>query len=65
MTMKLNWLGIGVATVVALLIGFLWYGLIFSAQWMALTGVTADEKGGSMWMAPGVVQTFITMVGLG
>ena len=32
MTMKLNWLGIGVATVVALLIGFLWYGLIFSAQ---------------------------------
>lgn len=32
---------------------------------MALTGVTADEKGGSMWMAPGVVQTCITMVGLG
>lgn len=65
MTMKLNWLGIWVATVVAFFIGFLWYGLIFSEQWVALTGVTADEEGGSIWMALGFVQTFITMVGLG
>ena len=64
MTMKLNWLGIWVATVVAFFIGFLWYGLIFSEQWMALTGVTADEEGGSIWMALGFVQTFITMVGV-
>ena len=32
---------------------------------MALTGVTADEEGGSIWMALGVVQTVITMVKLG
>lgn len=64
MTAKLNWMGIIVATVVAFFIGFLWYGLIFEAQWTALTGVTA-EGGDAMWMLVGVVQTFITMTGLG
>lgn len=64
MNTKLNWPGILAATVVAFFIGFLWYGLIFQEQWMALTGVT-DEGGDPMWMLLGVVQTFITMVGLG
>lgn len=64
MTAKLNWLGIVVATVVAFFTGFLWYGLIFAETWMALTGVT-DEGGDPMWMMLGVVQTFVTMVGLG
>lgn len=64
MTTKLNWLGIIVATVVAFFTGFLWYGLIFAERWMALTGVTDEGSGNSMWMLLGVVQTFITMVGL-
>lgn len=65
MTAKLNWLGIIVATVVAFFIGFLWYGLIFAEKWMALTGVTDEGSGNSMWMLLGVVQTLITMTGLG
>lgn len=65
MTMKLNWLGIGVATVVAFFIGFLWYGILFEAQWKALTGVVAEDGGDPMWMLLGLFQTFVTMVGLG
>lgn len=65
MTAKLNWLGIVVATVAAFFIGFLWYGLIFDEQWMALTGVTDESGGDPMWMMLGLVQTFVTMVGLG
>lgn len=65
MTAKLNWLGIVVATVVAFFIGFLWYGLIFAEQWMTLTGVTDESGGDPMWMMLGLVQTFVTMVGLG
>jgi len=65
MTAKLNWLGIIVATVVAFFIGFLWYGLIFAEKWMALTGVTDEGSGDSIWMLLGLVQTFVTMVGLG
>jgi hypothetical protein len=62
---RINWLGVAVATVVAFFIGFLWYGLIFQEQWMALTGVTDEGSGDSMWMLLGVVQTFVTMAGLG
>ena len=65
MNAKLNWLGIIVATVVAFFLGFLWYGLIFAEQWMALTGVTDEGSGNAVWMLLGVVQTFVTMVGLG
>lgn len=64
MNAKPNWPGILAATVAAFFIGFLWYGLIFQEQWMALTGVTG-EGGDPMWMLLGVVQTFVTMVGLG
>lgn len=65
MTAKLNWLGIIVATVAAFFVGFLWYGLIFAERWMALTGVTDESGGDPMWMLLGLVQTFVTMVGLG
>lgn len=64
MTAKLNWLGIVVATVVAFFVGFLWYGVLFEAVWKDLSGVGAEE-GDPMWMLLGVVQTFVTMVGLG
>lgn len=65
MTAKLNWLGIIVATVAAFFTGFLWYGLIFAEKWVALTGVTDEGDGNVMWMLIGLVQTFVTMVGLG
>ncbi len=64
MTAKLNWLGIIVATVVAFFIGFLWYVVLFGGLWQALSGVGAEE-GDPMLMLLGLVQTFVTMVGLG
>ncbi|HYC96958.1 DUF1761 domain-containing protein [Brevundimonas sp.] len=65
MNAKLNWMGIIVATVVAFFIGFLWYGLIFEATWLALTNTTKSEDMSMLPMAYGFVQTFVTMVGLG
>lgn len=64
MTMKLNWLGIIVATIVAYFIGFLWYGVIFEEQWKTLTDVTPDS-GSTAAMLLGLLQTFVVMVGLG
>lgn len=61
---RINWPGVIVATIVAFFVGFLWYGILFEAQWKALTGVTG-EGGDPMWMLMGLVQTFITMAGLG
>jgi hypothetical protein len=61
---KLNWPGVLVATIVAFFVGFLWYGVIFEAQWKTLTGVTG-EGGDPLWMLLGLLQTFVTMVGLG
>lgn len=40
---KTNWLAVIVATVVGMLIGFLWYGLLFQQQWMDGNGITMDE----------------------
>lgn len=65
MTMKLNWLGIVVATIIAYFIGFLWYGVLFEAQWMTLSGVTPQASESTTAMALGLVQTFVVMVGLG
>lgn len=62
---RFNWPGIAAATAVAFFVGFLWYGLIFQEQWMALTGVSDEGSGDSMWMLLGVLQTLVTMVGLG
>ncbi len=64
MTAKLNWLGIIVATVVAFFVGFLWYGVLFEAIWKDLSGVGAED-GDPMWMMLGLLQTFVTMIGLG
>src|SRR5713226_2516090 len=37
----MNWVAIIVATVAAMVIGFLWYGPVFGKTWMALTALAA------------------------
>ena len=64
MTRKWNWLGIVVATIIAFFIGFLWYGVLFEAQWVTLSGVAPEAGGSTTAMALGLLQTFIVMVGL-
>lgn len=65
MSMKLNWLGIVVATVAAYFIGFLWYGVLFEEQWTTLSGVTPEAGSATSAMALGFVQTLVVMIGLG
>jgi len=43
MERKTNWIAIVVAAVAAMVIGFLWYGPLFSKPWMAAYGFTMDE----------------------
>ena len=62
---RINWLGVIVATVAAFFIGFLWYGLLFEATWLELTGQTKSEDVSMLPMAWGLAQTFVTMLGLG
>jgi hypothetical protein len=63
---KLNPVAIIAASVAFYLIGFLWYGLLFSDAWMAAHGVTAeDAKAQSpIWMAAGFVITVVQVAGL-
>ncbi|MFN0202108.1 MAG: DUF1761 domain-containing protein [Bacteroidia bacterium] len=41
---KLNFLAIGAASVAGMAIGFLWYGMLFTNQWMAGNNITVDES---------------------
>ena len=63
---KLNPISIAVASIAFYLVGFLWYGLIFSDAWMGAHGLAAeDAKGESpIWMAAGFVVTAMQVVGL-
>ena len=40
---ELNWIAIGVATILGFLLGGLWYGPLFGQAWMSAIGKSADE----------------------
>ena len=61
----INWAGVIAAVVVGQVIGFLWYGMIFEEQWMALSGVTPSGDAANTAMALGVVNQLVVAVGLG
>lgn len=44
MKRKTNWLAIAVAVVVSMVIGFLWYGMLFTETWAAANGITLDME---------------------
>jgi hypothetical protein len=60
----INWVGVVVALIVGQVIGFLWYGMIFEEQWMALSGVTAADVEAGPSMALGVVNQLVVAIGL-
>jgi len=63
---NVNWGGVIVAVIVAELIGFLWYGMLFDEQFMALTGITEERAAGQEWrMGLGVANLIVVMLGLG
>jgi hypothetical protein len=63
---KLNPVGLILASIVFYIVGFLWYGVLFSDAWMAAEGVTpeAAEAENPAWMAVGFVITVMQVVGL-
>lgn len=44
MERKTNWLAIVASVVASMVIGFLWYGALFSDQWMAGNGITREGE---------------------
>ena len=60
----INWVGVIAAVVVGQVIGFLWYGMLFEEQWMALSGVTPSGDAANTAMALGVVNQLVVAVGL-
>lgn len=44
MDVKINYAAVAIAAVIMFFIGFLWYSVLFQAQWMAYTGVTMDQQ---------------------
>jgi len=61
----INWIGVLAALVASQAIGFVWYGLLFEAQWTDLTGFAVSGSEGSTAMAMGAVQNLVIAVGLG
>ena len=44
---NLNYLAICVATLASFFLGFLWYNILFSKQWMAALGINQEDVRGS------------------
>lgn len=61
---KLNPVGIAVASIAFFIVGFLWYGVIFSDAWMAGHGLTQDDAESPIWMLGGLVVTVMQVIGL-
>ena len=65
-----SWAGILAATVIFYLLGFLWYGVVFSEMWMAFNGITMEEataqseKLGAMMYVAGIIITLLQVLGL-
>jgi hypothetical protein len=65
----INWLGTIVGFVVAYLIGFVWFGLVFSDRWMELNGMDPNAEmamstADTIAMVVGALVTLFTVIGL-
>ena len=43
MEVNVNYLAIVVAAVASMVVGFVWYGVLFKKRWMSLMGLTSDS----------------------
>src|SRR3989344_4191809 len=43
MEVNVNYLAIVVAAVASMVVGFVWYGVLFKNRWMSLMGITSDS----------------------
>ena len=65
--MQVNLLGVLLSAIAMFLIGFVFYGLLFSDVWMTSRGYTADmlEAGNPTWMGAGFVISLVLSFGIG
>ena len=47
---RVNWLAVLAAAVASMVIGFLWYGMLFVGPWMTGNGITTTGEGSAMKM---------------
>lgn len=59
-----NWIAVVVAFVLLEALGFLWYGPLFGAKWMAEMGTPQDPKSPQVALGLGAVLTIIIILGL-
>ena len=62
-----NLLGVLLAAIVMFFVGFVFYGMLFSSQWMDARGYTADmfEGQSPTWMAGGFLIELVLAFGIG
>lgn len=65
----INWIAVLVAIVAVQALGYLWYGMAFSARWMAemdAVGLTVDTSAGNQTasMIQGILITVVMVIGL-
>jgi len=60
----IDWVGVIVATVAAMVIGGLWYGPLFGKQWLTLMGKTREEgmAGGGLGYLIAALGAFMTAI---
>ena len=63
----LSLIGLIATSVAFFLLGYLWYGVLFMDQWMALMGIDANAGGEPKMslMALGFINTLIASLGIG
>lgn len=61
-----NLVAVLAASIAFYVVGFLWYGALFSEAWMAAEGVSPEEAQGEspIWMAGGFLITVVQAIGL-
>ena len=63
----INWVAVLVATVALEILGYAWYGMLFTKPWtdgMISAGITPDPNMNTMMMAVGIVNTLVVVLGL-
>ena len=60
----INWAGVIAALIVGEVIGFVWYGVVFEKQWLALMNITPNPANSQMSMLWGAVNELVVAVGL-
>ncbi|GJL91957.1 DUF1761 domain-containing protein [Hyphococcus sp.] len=63
----LNLIAVIAASVAFFLVGYLWYGVMFSDAWMAAAGIPSEaaDAESPVWMAGGFLITLLQVIGLG